>query len=127
MASSLYDHFRIDPEHEDHGGELIFNTRLLGSIPFRGSGPPALRQDEYDELETRGTAEVRTFDLGQPEDLHDYKIVLHRIVNGWYVKLYDHHHFDSARQCMIVHLEWCQLYKETPSHLARMQLEGGPV
>lgn len=117
--SSLSSHF-IRNSFEDHGGNLFFNSRLFGSVPYRGPDVPPLKQDEYDELETRPVARVQTFNLGIPEQRDEYETILHRIVNGWYVKLKDYHHFDPATKEMWVHLEWCQLYKELPDHLAQI-------
>lgn len=114
--ASLADHFRLDYDKHDHD-DLIFNNRLLGSIPLRGRGSPPLKQDEFDELEIRPVARVKTFDLSDEEQLKEYEITLHRIVNGWYVKIKDYHHFDTEKKAMIVYLEWCQLYKEIPSYL----------
>lgn len=124
MATSLHEHFRVQ-DTEDHGAPLFFNSRVLGGVPFRGQNPPPLREDEFDELEVRPVAHVRTFDLGEETQREQYETILHRIVNGWYTKLHDHHWFDPVRRCMVVHLEWCQLYKETPSYLARLLEEEG--
>lgn len=117
---SISDHFRLDEDYSEHGDSLFFNTRLFGTVPYRGSCVPPLKQDEYDELETRPVAKVKTFDLSKDEDLQEYQLILHRIVNGWYVKLKDYHHFDPETKSMWVHLEWCQLYKETPAHLEKL-------
>lgn len=118
--ASLADHFRVNGDKDDTGENLIFNTRLLGSIPLRSASSPPLKQDEYDELEIRPIAKVKTFDLSNKEHLEEYELVLHRIVNGWYVKLKDYHHFDPEKKSMIVYLEWCQLYKEIPSYMENL-------
>ena len=115
---SISDHFRIFSDREEHGNNLFFNTRLLGSVPFRGPDVPPLKSEEYDELEVRPVAKVKTFNLAEDEDREEYQLILHRIVNGWYVKLKDYHHFDPETKSMWVHLEWAQLYKEIPSHSA---------
>lgn len=117
--ATLASHFRVDEDSQEHG-DLIFNHRLLGTIPLRARSAPPLKQDEYDELEVRPIARVKTFDLSKPAELEEYELILHRIVNGWYVKLKDYHHFDTDKKAMIVHLEWCQLYKEIPNHLENL-------
>lgn len=117
---SLAEHFRLEEDTYEHGNNLIFNHRLLGSVPLRSRSAPPLKEEEYDELEVRPVAKVRTFNLSDVKDLEDYQLVLHRIVNGWYVKLKDFHHFDPEQKAMIVYLEWCQLYKEIPPHLENL-------
>lgn len=117
MSRSIFDVLRM-AEDEDHGGPLLFSQRVLGPVPLRGSEtPPPLREEEIDELDTQVVGKVKTFHLADPEQLAEYELVLHRIVNNWYVRLHQEYHFDPETKSMIVHLEWCQRYHEIPPRL----------
>jgi hypothetical protein len=115
--SSLFDHFRAGRDENEHGSSLFFNRTLMGTVPYRGQQWPSLKTEEFDELETRADAKIKTFNLGDETQLEEYQLVLHRIVNGWYTRLAQSHHWDNEKKVMYVHLEWCQLYKEAPPHL----------
>lgn len=119
MPRRLADHFLHNETASitEEEADLVFNRRLLGSVPLRGATNPALKEEEFDHLEVRPVAKVKLFNLSIPEHLKEYELILHRMVNGWYVKLKDYHHFDESSKTMFVHLEWCQLYKEIPEHL----------
>lgn len=115
--SSLFDHFRVSP-NEDHGEPLFFNHSMFNDIPFRGPVPPAIKQDEVDELVTTAEGKVKLFDLSQPEDAKEYEMLYHRHANGWYRITHREHHYDPQTHVMRVYVEWLQLYKEAPPGLA---------
>lgn len=116
--SSLYEHFRLrENEIRNDNGQLYFNRRLLGNIPFRGNGLPALKQDEYDELETLAEGRVRVFDLSDPNQLTEYETIVHRIVSGAYAKVYQERNWVPEKQNYVVLLEYAELVKVLPPHL----------
>jgi hypothetical protein len=116
MSRSMYDHFKVR-NAEDHGADLHFNPRVLGdNIPLRGY-PPNLKEEEWDDIETRPVGKVKTFDLSKQDHLDEYTVIVHRAINGWYKVIHSEHHFDEATKVMWVHVEWAQLYHEVPDHL----------
>lgn len=123
--TTLWDHFKVGKDREQHEGELLFNDRLLGPVPYRGRKlSPALTQDDVDLLETRPVGKVLKFDLSDPAQLDAYELVVHRACMGWYKVLFCERRFDPEKKDWLVYCEWCQLYQEAPPHL-REVLEGG--
>lgn len=118
--SSLYERFRVH-RNESHGDNvrLFFNSQSFNDIPFRGSNPPLLKQDEIDELEVVPEGQVRLFDLSNPEEHKEYETVYHRAVSGWYVITHCERHYDPDTKHMRIYVEWCRRYREAPPHLSQ--------
>jgi hypothetical protein len=98
----------------DRDGEgLYFSPRTFGdNIPYRGVPDPSVRRETLEELPIRKMANVRTFDLGDPAQAFEYRVVLQRAANGRSIIGTQLHNWDPASAKMYVHCEWYDLERD---------------
>lgn len=107
--------FKYIDQREDERGQTLFWPGSAEGFPFRGERPSGLRDSEYEDLKITGDFYHRTFYFDDPADADDYRTVMDRIGNGWYMQKDRIREWDTDRRCYRVYLEWMQMYAVSPT------------
>jgi hypothetical protein len=103
-----------DDRHQLGPQEKLYWTNHGIGIPFRGSQVPILGPGELDELPIARYPQVSLFDLSVQDDLQAYLWVRDRIENNLFLCTHIERHWDAERKCMLIYMEWSQLYRIAP-------------
>ena len=128
---------KFRPEAGPDRGQVYWNRAQRDGLPFRGSHPPLLRDEEFDEFSERvddvKTGLFDTSDLTQRLPAGDtkartYREVLDGIVAGWFRLVFRDHKWstdvETGQPVMHIYIEWTEPYLEVD--MARIQsLQGG--
>lgn len=88
----------------------------MDGFQVRASRPALMKQEEYEEIEIKGTYHAEVLVL--PENLKRYIEIKDMIVKGQCFKDIEESHYDASKNVYHVLIGWIQALGELPRHLA---------
>ena len=124
--------YQDDQELKDGNGRgsLSFGRAHVDGMPFRG--PSMLMKDEEYSTFTETVQDfgAKVFDVGDPQEYEELKLILDRTVNGWYQILEMDKKWgttDKGKPTVFVFLMWTVPHKELSKHRVEAELAPTPV
>lgn len=124
---SLLEKFGAE-QGDQHPGPLTWPGSGM-DLPILGRAAPNIRQDEFEEIDHKGTYHAKEFRSWVPEELEEYRYVQERARNvgkggvAWFVIREYERIRDPDHRGWVIWLEWQQFYGVLPKD---MMAAGGP-
>lgn len=97
---------------QDPAGQPLFWPGTPDGFPFRGTMPPAMKQEEWED--SANIVDAKTDILELPRDLDKYTEVIDRAANGWYQIRKEIINYDEKEKVYRVLLQWLEIYGQPP-------------
>lgn len=111
MPGSLSKYWK---QKKDTSGNNLFWPGTSDGYPVRGSIPPTLKQDEFEDIPLVYDAKADYFRL--PEQLDEYLNVIDKAANGWFQLRHERvvKPYDPETGEEVIFLQWLEIHGEIP-------------
>lgn len=111
-------------------GAVSFNRAHLDGVPWRGPSYPLKEEEYYDYTEEVLDFDVGVFDVRDPEEYKQLKIILDKAANNWFrIADYDKQWVEkpSGEKTVLVYIMWVEPYRELAKNRTMAELAPTPV